>query len=255
MNPKYILTLFFIGVILISGCAKQPSDKSYYPLQVEINFLQTPKLNDIIDITVTAKDITNYRDEASKQSIVERRKNETMTIPLHLPDGFEYVSGDFEFVKIVDSTHRWSKKTKIYTWSGDVLVNNEELILNAKIKAVKSGEDWPVISHIYVEPKDPERHYTLGGKGITLYVTFDEKSGKVSKESSYKPTGVEVARRVDDTSPPKEDTPSQRDLWEEQLSETTQIPITDCAQRAGNTLCEGLSEGDKLPSCDCNDCW
>lgn len=33
-----------------------------------------------------------------------------------------------------------------------------------------------------------------------------------------------------------------------------QTAIDDCAQRAGNTLCKGLSEGDEIHSCDGNTC-
>jgi len=140
-------------------------------LNIKMKFLQTPKLNDTVDIELRAS--------ASLEKT--RFKKINATIRLFLPEGFEYIRGDLKpsgkGSSLSEGVGNILKDDETFSWKG-VLKKNETKILNIKVKAVKSGNLWIVLSSILTkigENQDVNSHL--------LYVTFDKDSGKILEEN------------------------------------------------------------------------
>ncbi len=135
-------------------------------LNLKMKFLQTPKLNDTIDIELK---VSSFLETTNIKEV-------NTTVKLFLPEGFKYINGDLKFLKKgVNKNLKLFGET--FLWEG-TLKKNEVKILNVKVKAVKSGELWVVLSTILTKigkSQDVKNHL--------LYVTFDEDSGKIFEEN------------------------------------------------------------------------
>lgn len=153
--------IIILGVILSVGCtnnyqARQNTPKATPPVNIKINMLQTPKLNDIATLEF---------------EVINKIPNgNPIQVDLLLPEGFKFVEGDFILTSNT-ITNQDSKEG--LRWFGN-LSENETIKLSAKVRAVKSGEYWPIDAIVGA----PVEGGQFGGEDI-LYVSFNETSGEV----------------------------------------------------------------------------
>lgn len=178
MRKKILIISLISSLFLVSGCIQQQGGEPISPIKIEMNMLQAPKLNDTVDIS--------FKISAS-QSALPYYEDELMEVELLLPEGFEYVSGDFEFTN--KTIYPRNINVPSWRWIGDAInINNKEKTLNAKIKAIKVGEYWQITSGVIIPITEEGKWTGQDADADVLFVTFNENSGEISRERPYEPS-------------------------------------------------------------------
>lgn len=171
-----MIALVVIGIAPIITHATKASS----PLKIEMNLLQTPKLNDVVDVQIKVY-LTDFNESYPVN------KNYPLQVEFVPSDGFEYVGGDFQYT---DKEIGASNPRNGYKWFADsigslISEENKVAILNAKIKAIKAGDNWEVVSGVLMPYVCEDCPVKVGGQvsaANVLFISFDQTSGSITRE-------------------------------------------------------------------------